>query len=68
MKISDILHRLVTIKEIMWKKLIEVDIVVDFDGYEKIHDMYLDRFGNDSTIREYEEINQSLSDCPIMTD
>lgn len=52
----------------MWKRLVEVGIDVNFDSYEKIHDMYLDKFGKDDIVKMFDEINQSLADCPIMVD
>jgi hypothetical protein len=30
--------------------------------------MYLDRFGKDDIIKEYDMVNQFLSDCPVMID
>jgi hypothetical protein len=52
----------------MYDRLAKVGISVDFSNYEKIYDIYVDKFGKDDTVRMYEEINQSLSECPIMTD
>ncbi len=68
MKISEALKKVESLKNEMWNKLKEVNIEVDFNNYEKVHDKYLDSFGKDYIIKMYEEINQALSDCPIMVD
>jgi hypothetical protein len=68
LKISEALKNITFIKEQMWNRLVGVGIDVNFNSYEKIYDMYLDKFGKDDIVRMYEEINQSLSECPIMTD
>lgn len=52
----------------MWNRLVGVGIDVNFNSYEKIYDMYLDKFGKDDIVRMYEEINQAFADCPIMVD
>ena len=52
----------------MWERLKQINIKVEFSSYEKIHDMYLDRFGKDDIIKEYDMVNHLLSDCPVMID
>lgn len=68
MKISEALKNIAFVKEQMWNRLVGVGIDVNFDSYEKIYDMYLDRFGKDDIVKMFDEINQSLADCPIMVD
>lgn len=68
MKMLEKLHRITHLKEKMWERLKQINIKVEFSSYEKIHDMYLDRFGKDDIIKEYDMVNQFLSDCPVMID
>lgn len=65
MKIFDALKKIAFIKEQMVEKL---NVSCDTDSYEKIYEMYLEKFGKDAILSEYDEINQLLSDCPLMTD
>ena len=46
----------------------KLNVSCDTDSYEKIYEMYLEKFGKDAILSEYDEINQLLSDCPLMTD
>lgn len=68
MRISEALKNIALLKEQMWNRLVGVGIDVNFNSYEKIYDMYLDKFGKDDIVRMYEEINQAFADCPIMVD
>lgn len=52
----------------MVKKLLEENNQVDSSSYEKVYDMYLEKFGKDAIVIEYDKVNQLLSDCPLMTD
>ena len=68
MKTFELLRNISHIKEKMWNKLIEENVKVDFDSYEKVYDTYVDKFGNDDIVKGYEEVNQSLRECPLMID
>lgn len=68
MKISEALKSIVELKDQMIQKLNDAGVQVDSSNYEKIRDKYLDSFGKDYIIQVYDEINQALSDCPIMVD
>lgn len=62
------LRNIVLLKEQMLTRLTQIDVLVDQNSYEKIRDKYLDSFGKDDIIKVYDEINQTLADCPIMVD
>lgn len=68
MKISEMLKNIAFVKDQMVKKLLEENKQVDSGSYEKVYDMYLEKFGKDAIVTEYDKINQLLSDCPLMTD
>ncbi len=68
MKMLELLKDISRIKEKMWNKLVEGNVKVDFDSYEKICDNYIEKFGNDDIVKGYEKVNQSLRECPLMID
>ena len=54
MKTFELLRNISYIKEKMWNKLIEENVKVDFDSYEKVYDTYVDKFGSDDIVKGYE--------------
>ena len=56
------------LKQKMVVRLLSVGSQFDTNSYEKTHAMYIDKFGKDAIVIEYENINQLLSDCPVMID
>jgi hypothetical protein len=68
LKTLELLRNISYIKEKMWNKLVEGNVKVDFDSYEKVYDTYVDKFGSDDIVNRYEKVNQSLRECPLMID
>lgn len=62
------LKNITFLKDQMVKKLLEENKQVDSGSYEKVYNMYLEKFGKDAIVIEYDKVNQLLSDCPLMTD
>jgi hypothetical protein len=60
------LKNIVFVKDQMVAKLNVSNI--ETNSYEKIYEMYIEKFGKDAIVLEYDKINQLLSDFPLMTD
>ena len=68
MKLIDVLKNIEQLKQKMVVRLLSVGSQFDTNSYEKTYEMYVDKFGKDATVIEYDNINQLLSDCPVMID
>ena len=64
MELSDIFKRMKVAINEMAKKL----ACDEHASYDKIYHDYLKQFGIDNFTKEYEYLNNLLSDCPLFTD
>lgn len=64
MELSDIFKRMKVAINEMAKRL----SYEEFSSYDKVYRDYLSKFGVDAHVKEYEHLNNLLSDCPLFTD